>query len=95
MLSKIQARAYKNLGDAYAESGKENEAFENYKKAAYHFKEDEDNSSEYMFFAAAMAQKIKKDKEAIEIFKDLKDKYPRTRYGNDAVKYLAQLGVYE
>jgi outer membrane protein assembly factor BamD (BamD/ComL family) len=48
-----------------------------------------------MFFAAAMAQKIKKDKEAIEIFKDLKDKYPRTRYGNDAVKYLAQLGVYE
>jgi predicted negative regulator of RcsB-dependent stress response len=91
----IQARAYKNLGDAYAESGKENEAFDNYKKAAYHFKEDEDNSSEYMFFAARMAQKLKKDKEAIEIFKDLKDKYPRTRYGNDAVKYLAQLGVYE
>jgi predicted negative regulator of RcsB-dependent stress response len=91
----IQARAYKNLGDAYAESGKENDAFDNYKKAAYHFTEDEDNSSEYMFFAAAMAQKLKKDKEAVEIFKSLKDKYPRTRYGNDAVKYLAQLGVYE
>ncbi|HZF64321.1 MAG TPA: tetratricopeptide repeat protein, partial [Chitinophagaceae bacterium] len=45
----IQARAYKLLGDAYAEQGKNGDALEAYKKAARHFEEDDVNSSEYLF----------------------------------------------
>ena len=90
----VQARAYKLLGDAYSELGKNDEAIANYKKAANHFTEDNANSAEYLFFAAALAEKTGKTKEAIELYKELKDKFPGTRQGNDADKYLAKLGVY-
>jgi len=90
----VQARAYKLLGDAYSELGKNDEAISNYKKAANHFKEDNANSAEYLFFAASLAEKSGKTKEAIELYKELKDKFPDTRQGNDADKYLAKLGVY-
>jgi predicted negative regulator of RcsB-dependent stress response len=90
----IQARAYKLLGDAYSELGKNDEAISNYKKAANHFKEDNFNSAEYLFYAAALSEKSGKTKEAIELYQELKDKFPGTRQSNDADKYLAKLGVY-
>ncbi|MDP9229819.1 MAG: tetratricopeptide repeat protein [Bacteroidota bacterium] len=91
----VQARAYKLLGDAYADLGKYNDALSYYKKAANHFTEDETNSSEYLFMAAYLAHKtMNKPKEAIELYKELKEKYPRTEKGFEAEKYLAQLGVY-
>jgi len=91
----IQARAYKLLGDAYSEQGKNNEALDNYKKAAHHFEEDKAASSEYLFMAAYFAARVlKNNKEAIDLFKELKEKYPRTEKGFEADKYLAQLGVY-
>lgn len=92
----IQARAYKLLGDAYAEQGKNKEALDSYKKAAHHFEEDEANASDYLFIAAYFAERVVKDqKEAISLFKELKEKYPRTERGFEADKYLAQLGVYK
>lgn len=92
----IQARAYKLLGDAYAEQGKNNDALSNYKKAAHHFSEDEVNSSEYLFLAAYFADRVAKNKsEAVDLFTELKEKYPRTERGFEAEKYLAQLGVYQ
>lgn len=91
----VQARAYKLLGDAHADLGKNKEAFDYYKKAAHHFEEDEANSAQYMFMAAYFADRVLKDKKAaIELFKELKQKYPRTTQGFDADNYLAQLGVY-
>lgn len=91
----VQARAYKLLGDAYAEQGKNNDALANYKKAAHHFEEDEQASSEYLFVAAYFADRVAKNSnEAKELFKELKDKYPTTARGLEADKYLAQLGVY-
>jgi tetratricopeptide (TPR) repeat protein len=91
----FQARAYKLLGDAYADLGKNKEALDNYKKAAQEFKEDEDNSSEALFLAAYLAQtKLNDTKQAIELFKELKDKFPKTQRGSEADKYLARLGVY-
>jgi len=91
----IQARAYKLLGDAYAEQGKNSDALANYKKAANHFEEDDANSSEYLFMAAYFADRVMKDREeAIDLFKELKEKYSRTEKGFEAEKYLAQLGVY-
>jgi hypothetical protein len=37
---------------------------------------------------------LKNNKEALDLFKELKEKYPRTEKGFEADKYLAQLGVY-
>lgn len=91
----VQARAYKLLGDAYAESGKNGDALDAYKKAAHYFEEDDVNSSEYLFIAAYFADRVAKNqKEAIDLFKELKEKYPRTERGFEADKFLAQLGVY-
>ncbi|MER3464378.1 MAG: hypothetical protein C4329_08215 [Chitinophagaceae bacterium] len=91
----IQARAYKLLGDAYAEQSKNSDALSNYKKAAHEFEEDDANAAEYLFFAAYFADRVMKDqKQAVDLFKELKEKYPRTQQGLEADKYLAQLGVY-
>ena len=92
----VQARAYKLLGDAYAEQGKNGDALNAYKKAAHHFEKDEANSSDYLFMAAYFAARVANDqKQAVELFKELKQKFPRTERGFDADKYLAQLGEYK
>lgn len=91
----IQARAYKLLGDAYADLGKNSDALSYYKKAAAHFEKDEANSADYLFTAAYFADRIVKDsKEAIALYKELKEKFPKTQQAADADNYLAQLGVY-
>lgn len=91
----FQARAYKLLGDAYSDQGKNKEALDYYKKAARHYKEDADNASEALFLGAYLAQtKMNNTKEAIELFKELKDKFPNSQRGAEADKYLARLGVY-
>lgn len=92
----IQARAYKLLGDAYANLGKNSDALSAYKKAAHEFEDDANSSSEYLFTAAYFADRVLNDKkEATELFKELKKKYPNTQFGFDADKYLAQQGVYD
>ena len=83
------------MADAYADQGKNKDALDYYKKAAHHFIEDEENSSEALFLAAYLAQtKLNNNKEAIELFKELKEKFPTTQRGAEADKYLARLGVY-
>lgn len=91
----IQARAYKLLGDAYAEQGKNEEALSNYKKAGRHFAKDDANSPDYLFTAAYFADRVMKNKEeAISLYKELKEKFPASTQAVDADNYLAQLGVY-
>ncbi len=91
----VQARAYKLLGDAYADLGNSKEAFDYYKKAAHHFEADEAASAEALFLAAYLADRVLKDqKAAIDLYKELKEKYPSSQQGFQADNYLAQLGVY-
>jgi hypothetical protein len=91
----IQQRAYKLLGDAYADLGQPGDAFDYYKKAATHFTEDKTASAEALFMAAYLSDKIlKKQDQAISLYKELKEKYPQTQQGFEADNYLAQLGVY-
>lgn len=92
----VQQRAYKLLGDAYGDLGKNAEALDYYKKAARHFEEDQAASAEALFSAAYLAQHVmnKKD-EAIALYKELKQKFPRTQQGFEVDKYLANLGVYQ
>ena len=90
-----QARAYKLLGDAYADWGKAEQALEFYEKAGRHFKDDEANSPEYLFLAAYLADRVmKKSETAIKLYQEIKEKYPRSQQAFDADNYLAQLGVY-
>ena len=81
------------LGDAYAELKKNNEAIEHYKNAGTLFPEDQAISSEYLFRAALLAEINGKNDDAIELYKIIKDKYPRTDKGFVVDKYLARLGV--
>jgi tetratricopeptide (TPR) repeat protein len=90
----IQARAYKLIGDAYSELGKTEDAISNYKKAAGHFTEDLHNSAEYLLFAAVLADKSGKTNEAIELYKEIKEKFPNTQAYNESDKYLAMHNIY-
>lgn len=91
----IQQRAYKLLGDAYADQGNSKEALEYYKKAGRYFEKDQAASAEALFLAAYLASNVIKDpKEAIALYKEIKEKYPMTQQGFEADKYLAMLGEY-
>lgn len=94
--SKItQARAYKLLGDAYADTGNNDKALDSYKKAASYFEQDEVNSPEYLFLAAYFADQVLKNKEeAVSLYEEVRKKYPRSQQSFDAEKNLARLGVY-
>lgn len=89
----IQARAYGLLGDAYSEQNKKNEAVEQYKKAAALFDKDDLLSPEYLFRAGYLYESEGKSKEAIEMYQQIKDKYPTSQRGAEVDKYLARLGV--
>ena len=90
----VQARAYKLLGDAYSELGKNDDAIEYYKKSANHFPEDLHNSAEALLFAALLSDKIGKTNEAIELLKEIKDKFPNTQAYNESDKYLAMHNIF-
>jgi tetratricopeptide (TPR) repeat protein len=91
----LEARTYKLLGDANGDLGKTAEAVDYYKKAAHVFEDDKNASAEALFLAAYMTDRVlKNQKDAIELYKELKEKFPRTKEGFSADNYLAQLGVY-
>jgi predicted negative regulator of RcsB-dependent stress response len=91
----VQARAYKLLGDAYANSGKNADALSNYKKAASEFEKDKVNSSNYLIMAAYFADRVMNNKkEAEELYREIKQKYPGTQASDEADKYLSQMGIY-
>lgn len=89
----IQLMAYGCLGDAYSEQGKKSEAIEAYKKAAVTFEKDEANSSEYLFRAAMLSEVNGNTKEALDLYKQLKEKFPRTDKGFQADKFINRLEV--
>jgi predicted negative regulator of RcsB-dependent stress response len=91
----IQARATALLADAYAESGKKEEAAPLYMKAGQMFPEDAFNSSEYLYRAGLLFESLNKSKDAVAAFKLIKEKYPRSERGFEVDKYLAKLGETE
>ncbi|HEY8398723.1 MAG TPA: tetratricopeptide repeat protein [Flavihumibacter sp.] len=90
----ISARAKSLLADAYAEQGKNEEAAKLYREAAGIFEKDEFNSAEYLFRAGFLYESMGKNKEAIEAYKLIKEKYPRSERGFEVEKYLARLGEF-
>lgn len=92
----LNARAYRLLADAYADMNNGKEALSYYKKAGHTFESDEPFSADCLFMGAYLAHKVLNDPAAaIELYKEVKQKFPRTQQGFDADNYLAQLGVYK
>ncbi len=88
----VEAKAEGLLGDAYAELKQNEKALEHYKKAGTIFPEDAFLSSEYLFRAGMLYEIMGKNKEAIEVYKEIKEKFPRSEKGYNIDKYLARLG---
>ena len=88
----VEAKAEGLLGDAYSEMKQNDKAIEHYKKAGTIFPEDAFLSSEYLFRAGMLYELAGKNKEAIEIYEQIKEKFPRTEKGYNIDKYLARLG---
>jgi tetratricopeptide (TPR) repeat protein len=89
----IQMMAYGALGDAYSELNKNDDAVNYYKKAANEFTDDAAMSSEYLFRAALKLETLGKTSEALDLYKELKQKYPNTERGFSADKYIYRLSI--
>ena len=90
----VQSKAYIMLGHAYAEKKNTDEALSYYKKAASVNEKDESITPDALMLAASYADAIGKKKEAIELYKELKDKFPTSSSvsSGDVDKQLAHLG---
>ncbi|MBS1731055.1 MAG: tetratricopeptide repeat protein [Bacteroidetes bacterium] len=89
----IQMMAYGSLADAYSELGKNDEAISYYQKAASTFPSDELNSSEYLFRAGLKLETLGKSKEALDIYKEIKEKFPKTNRAYEVDKYIYRLSI--
>ncbi len=89
----IQMMAYGALADAYSELNKNDDAVNYYKKAANEFTDDATMSSEYLFRAALKLETLGKNSEALDLYKELKQKYPNTERGFAADKYIYRLSI--
>lgn len=87
----VQMASYTALGHACSESGKKEEAVSYYTKAGTLFEKDEFNSAENLFLAAALLETMSKPKEALELYKKIKAKYPNTDKGYQVDKYIYKL----
>lgn len=89
----IQMVAYGALADAYSELKKNDDAISYYTKAGKTFEKDEASSSEYLFRAALLSESTGKTKDALDLYKEIKAKYPKTDKGFQADKYIYRLSI--
>lgn len=90
----VKARARALLADADSEMGKKDEAVKLYKEAGTTFDKDDYYSPQYLFRAAYLYESMGKTKDAIEVYKMIKQKYPQFKE-YDIDKYLGRLGETE
>jgi predicted negative regulator of RcsB-dependent stress response len=90
----VKARAKALLADADAEMNKKDEAAKLYKEAGTTFSKDDYYSPQYLFRAGYLYESMGKTKEAIEVYKMIKEKYPLFKE-YDIDKYLGRLGETE
>jgi tetratricopeptide (TPR) repeat protein len=89
----IQMVAFGSLADAYSELNKKEEAIDYYKKAGSTFEKDQFSSAEFLFRAALLSETTGKTKEALELYKQIKTKFPNTDKGLQADKYIYRISV--
>ena len=89
----VQMVAYGALGDAYAESGKKDDAVEAYLKAGKTFEKDENTSAEFIFRAALLSETMGNNDKAVGLYKEIKEKFPKSEKGTQVDKYINRLSV--
>jgi tetratricopeptide (TPR) repeat protein len=89
----VQARAWSCLADAYSSKGDKSKAIDLYKKAGRYFPEDDVNSPEYLFRAAQLLELDNKADQAVDVYKEIKESFPRSEKGSQADKYINRLKV--
>lgn len=98
----LEARKLSLLGDAYSEKGTAaspinqgdcKEAVDYYRKAADKFPEDDANAAAYLYKAAQLYSQMGNSAKAIEVYKEIKNKYPNSRQILYVEKYLGKEGV--
>jgi len=87
----VQMVAYGCLADAYSELGNKETAIEFYVKAGTYFEKDESNSAEYLFRAGLLNETTGKEDKALELYKEVKEKFPKTEKGSQVDKYINRL----
>jgi len=90
----VKARAKAMMADADSEMDKKDEAVKLYKEAGSIFEKDDFYSPQYLFRAGYLLESMGKTKDAIEMYKLIKEKYPQYRE-YDIDKYLGRLGSTE
>jgi tetratricopeptide (TPR) repeat protein len=92
----VQSKANIMIGHAYAEQKKTEDALTYYKKAATVNEKDESITPDALMLAASYADFTGKSKDAIELYKKVKDKFPTYMAvsNGDVDKQLARLGVF-
>lgn len=91
--NQAQMVAYTALGHAYAELGKKEDAVTYYKKAGSIFEEDKAASAENLYLAAQLLETMNKNKEALEIAKTIKEKFPNTDKGYQIDKFIYRISI--
>ncbi|RYY48191.1 MAG: tetratricopeptide repeat protein [Chitinophagaceae bacterium] len=93
--TQVQSKAYIMLGHAYAEQKKTADALSAYKKAASVNEKDEFFAADALLIAAAYASATNNNKEAIDLYEQVRKKYPSNVavQNGDVDKNLARLGV--
>lgn len=88
----VQGISYGIMGDAYMELGNNKEGIKQYKRAAEY--DDNDLISPLYLMRAAQALEMEGDtKEALTLYKKVKNQYPTSAQAQDIDKYLARLGA--
>ncbi len=95
--SQVASKAYLMLGHAYAEKNQKSDALSSYKKAASVNDKDEVFAPDALMVAAAYAENTGDAKEAISLYKQVKDNYPLYAgvQSGEVDKNLAKLGELE
>jgi tetratricopeptide (TPR) repeat protein len=88
----VQMIAYGALADAYSELKKTDDALSYYKKAASTFTEDEITSAEYLWRAGQLCETLNKNKEALDLYKEIKEKFPKAKQG-EIDKFIYRLSI--
>ena len=91
--TQVQTTVYSMLGDAYSELKNSDEALSYYKKAAEVNDKDDFMTSEALYKEGLYAETIGKTDDAIAIYENIRDNYPKSTHAADMDKYLARLGV--
>jgi tetratricopeptide (TPR) repeat protein len=79
-------------GDAYLELGQNDKALSQYKKA-YQLTDNELTTPVYMMKAANLLESMDELEDALTIYKNIKEKYPKSTEGTQADRYIARVEI--